>query len=338
MEVTAIQDSWCAVVNIYAATKKASSMWRRADKMLDSLNVRFETFFTGKDGNAMSLAHSACESGYRKFIAAGGDGTIHDVLEGIMLFVESRSFTDSPVSLSEFTLSVVPLGSGNDWIKTAGIPKDIAKAVSLFREGSIAKQDVVKASLLDPVHLPEEKVQRVSYMANVGGVGLDARVCERVNNAKKKGRSGKQLYVSALIHNIIHRAPASAKVVCDGKTIFAGSFLSMAFGIGKYSGGGMRQTPDAILDDGLLDICIIPELPLLKIAKEAPKLFNGRFNTVKELVMTRGKSITVLPYTDNPSNICSGEPVEVDGEVTGVAPVRFDVLEDQLNILVPTSL
>ena len=70
MEVTAIQDSWCAIVNIYAATKKASSLWRRADKMLDSLNVRFETFFTGKDGNAMSLAHSACESGYRKFIAA----------------------------------------------------------------------------------------------------------------------------------------------------------------------------------------------------------------------------------------------------------------------------
>ena len=90
----------------------------------------------------------------------------------------------------------------------------------------------------------------------------------------------------------------------------------------------MRQTPGALPDDGLLDITIIPELPLMKIAKEVPKLFNGRFLAVRELVTARSKSILVLPEGDV-------APVEVDGEVIGEAPVRFDILDHQLNILIP---
>lgn len=328
-------DSWCAVVNIYAASKKAVSLWDKAERILSSVGVSYKPMFTGDKGTAMDLTLSACGEGCRKFIAAGGDGTIHDVLEGIMVFVESRSFSDEPVSLSEFTLAVLPLGSGNDWIKTSGVPRDISKAALLFRDGVIVRQDVVKVSVLDPSAFPEEKVRKVSYMANVGGVGLDAKVCVMVNDAKNRGKSGKHLYIGALLHNIIHRVPSSAKVICDGKQIFDGSFLSMAFGIGKYSGGGMRQTPDAELDDGLLDMSIIPELPILKIAKEVPKLFDGRFSTVKELVTSRAKCITVIPNDENCSDNLQGEPVEVDGEVVGNAPVRFVVLENQLNILVP---
>ena len=98
----------------------------------------------------------------------------------------------------------------------------------------------------------------------------------------------------------------------------------------------MRQTPGAVLDDGLLDMTIIPDLKILKIAKEAPKLFTGRFLTVKELVTSRSRSITVLPYADDlPAVTVAGEPVEIDGEVVGNAPVRFDVIENQLNILAP---
>ncbi len=333
MQVTSDPYTWFAVVNIFAASKKAVSMWRKAEERLKADRIPFEAHYTGAEGNAMTQTFSACERGFRYFIAVGGDGTVHDVLEGIMSFVEAEA-GQKQLSPSDFTLAVIPVGSGNDWIKTAGIPKDVIKAASLFREGSIEKQDVVKVSLLDPASLPQENVLKVSYMANVGGIGLDARVCERVNKAKQRGRRGKKLYVSALLYNIIHRVPANARVLCDGRQVFAGSFLSMAFGIGKYSGGGMRQTPDAELDDGLLDMTIIPDLPLMKIAKEAPKLFNGRFLTVNELVASRSRSIVVLPYDDNLPCLCTeGEPVEVDGEVIGTAPVRFDVIGEQLNIL-----
>lgn len=338
MQVTSKQDSWCAVVNIFAASKKAASLWRRAEEKLKSDSIPFETFFTGDDGNAMNLAYSASEQGFRKFIAVGGDGTIHDVLEGIMFYIESCTFAGKPVSLSDFTLAVIPVGSGNDWIKTAGIPKDIVKAASLIKDGFVSRQDVVKVSLLDPQAFPEEKVLKLAFMANVAGVGLDANVCERVNKAKKRGKRGKKLYVSALLYNIIHRRPSFARIVCDGKQVFSGAFLSIAFGIGKYSGGGMRQTPDAELDDGLLDMTMIPDLPMRIIAKEAPKLFTGKFLTVKQLVTSRSRSITVIPYDESlPCKMTEGELTEVDGEVVGKAPVRFDVLEQQLNILTSRS-
>lgn len=324
MQVTFNPDKWCAIVNSFAASSKAASLWCRAEARLRSDGISFNTYVTGECGDAATLTYSACKSGCRKLIAVGGDGTIHDVLGGIMSFVDQ----DESVSLEDFTLAVIPVGSGNDWIKTSGVPKDIVKAAALLKSGRISKQDVVKVSLLDPSSLPQEKTMAVSYMANVGGIGLDARICVRVNAAKKQGKRGKILYVTSLLYNIIHRAAFSARVVCDGEEIFSGPYLSIAFGIGRYSGGGMRQTPGALPDDGLLDITIIPDLPLMKIAKEAPKLFNGRILAVRELVTARSKSILVLPEGDV-------APVEVDGEVIGEAPVRFDILDHQLNILIP---
>ncbi len=332
MEVSDNHDIWFAVVNIFAASKKAGKMWRRAEKVLRHDNVPFTSRRTGANGNAMNITCEACNEGYRKFVAVGGDGTIHDVLEGIMFYIESRNLVGDAVSLSDFTFAVIPVGSGNDWIKTTGVPHDVAKSAALLRRGHVSRQDVVKVTLLDCSALPEEKTFRIAYMANVGGVGLDARVCEKVNKEKKRGKRGKVLYVKALLYHILHRKPAFAKVVCDGKQVFEGSFLSMSFGIGKYSGGGMRQTPEAVMDDGLLDMTIIPDLPLLKIAREAPKLFSDKFWTVRELITSRSRSILVIPCGTDGKPVV-GEKVEVDGEVIGRSPVKFEILPSQLNIL-----
>ncbi len=334
MEVSSKSNVWFAVVNIFAASKKAGEMWQKVEKTLVKDRVSYDKRMTGKKGNALHLTGVACREGYRKFIAVGGDGTVHDVLEGIMLYIDERKAAGADISLADFTLSVIPVGSGNDWIKTAGVPNDINKAASLFSRGRIKSQDVVRVSVLDPNMLPEERILKVSYMANIGGVGLDARVCEKVNREKKRGKRGKILYVSALLYHIIHRIPAFAKVWCDGELVFDGAYLSMSFGIGKYSGGGMRQTPEAVMDDGLLDMTIIPDLPIMKIAREAPKLFTDKFWTVKELVTARCQNILVLPY--DPSNLDKtgfGEPVEVDGEVVGNAPIRFEIIPEKLNIL-----
>ena len=331
MGISDNQGVWYAVVNIFAASKKAAGKWMKAEERLKAEGVSYVEATTGHHGNARTLTREACAKGFRKFIAVGGDGTVHDVLEGIMFYLED---TRSEASLSDFTLAVIPVGSGNDWIKTAGVPNDVVKAASLFRNGRISRQDVVRVSILDPESFPEEKVLKLSFMANVGGVGLDARVCKMVNAEKRRGKRGKGLYVSALLYHIIHRVPAFARVVCDGRQVFDGSYFSMAFGIGKYSGGGMRQTPEAVMDDGLLDMTIIPELPLMKIAVEAPKLFTGKFMTVKELVTSRSREIIVIPYDEvlPCAHVC-GDPVEVDGEVIGNAPVKFEVLPSQLNVL-----
>ncbi len=334
MELYDKNSVWYAVVNIFAASKKAGKSWHKAEACLLRDSVPYISARTGEHGNAMNLTCAACAEGYRKFIAVGGDGTVHDVVEGIMIYIESRNVLGEKLLLSDFTLAVIPVGSGNDWIKTSGVPRDIVKAASLFKNGAIARQDVVRVTTYDPAALQEGKVLKLSYMTNVGGIGIDARVCQKVNKEKKRGKRGKWLYVSALLYHISHRVPLYAKVMVDGKEIFNGSFFSIAFGIGKYSGGGMRQTPDAIVDDGLLDMSIIPDLPIAKIAKEAPKLFTDKFTTVKELVVARGKQITVLSYDPGSGNkIISGDMIELDGEIIGNAPAKFEILPSQLNIL-----
>ena len=325
MDVSGRSKIWFAVINGYAASKKAASKWTKAEERMRARGIVFHGSRTGKAGNAMEITFDACMAGYRRFIAVGGDGTVHDVLNGLAAFVDSHD----RISFSDFTLGVIPVGSGNDWIKSTGVPKDICKAVDILEASVVRPQDVVRLSVLDFDALPQKKELAVSYMANIGGIGIDARVCEKVNALKTQGKRGKILYVTSLLRAISERKPALARVECDGKTVFDGAYLSMAFGVGKYSGGGMRQTPAAVLDDGLLDMTVIPDLPLRRIAREVPRLFTGTFLKVPELVVSRAKVVTVIPYDMG----CS-EPVEVDGEVVGKAPVEFRVLESQINIVV----
>lgn len=318
-----VLDTWFAVVNPYAGSGKTLSLWNNAEKALFGKDVSFKSQMTGYKFCAESMAYKACRKGYRKFISVGGDGTVHDVLDGIMKFLN-----ETPgVSLSDFYLAVIPIGSGNDWIKSHNIPKNISEVVSMIESGSFKPQDIVKVSTLDAKAFPEEKVLNSSYMINIGGVGIDARVCKKVNFLKNKGKRGKVLYLKALVECIRERVPVAQKVVCDGEVVFDGLYLSIAFGIGKYSGGGMRQTPEAVLDDGLLDLTVIPDIPMGIIARRIWKLFTGGFWTVKEVTKARGKSILVLPSEG------ASEPVEVDGEVLGDAPVKLEVLPDRLNVL-----
>lgn len=320
-------DKWLAVVNVFAASRKAGSIWKKAAVKLEQAGIDYKARFTGGEYNATELSRIAASNGYRRFIAVGGDGTIHDVLNGIAEYVYSTA--DESVKFSDFTMAVIPVGSGNDWVKSAGVAHDVASAVDQIVAGKVGHQDVVRVSVYDPDDADLNKIVAESYMANIGGIGLDARVCEIVNRKKERGFRGKKLYVSALLYCIKHRVPVHARVICDGNEVFRGKYLSMAFGIGRYSGGGMRQTSLAVMDDGLLDVTVIPDISLLTIAKEVPRLFTGTFHKVSVLTQARCRSVVILPDSGS-----DAEPVEVDGEVIGRAPVRMDVLEDQLNIIV----
>ena len=324
MEV-AKADIWFAVLNIYAASKRAESYWRNAEKKLKETGVVFHGNRTGRSGNAMEITFDACMAGYRKFIAVGGDGTVHDVMNGIASYLDWVKETGSALNFSDFTLSVIPVGSGNDWIRSTGVPKNVCAAAEVLAAGNIGCQDVVRMSVLDE----NDAEVSCSYMINVGGIGLDSRICEHVNYLKTQGKRGRILYLTSLFHAIRNRKSSNVKVVCDGRTVFEGPFYSIAFGVGMYSGGGMRQTPSAVLDDGLLDVTIIPELPMKRIIREVWRLFDGTFNEVPELVTGKYKEITVFPLGS------SMELVEVDGEVVGKGKSRFKVVESQINIVLP---
>lgn len=317
-----MKNRWIIIVNVFAASKKAGAYWSRTESLLKAGSVDYKCFITGVDGNACDLAREAAKAGYRRLVAVGGDGTVHDVLNGIMEYVDGPDASADGVSLNDFTLAVLPSGSGNDWIKSTGVPKDISEAVKMFVNGSFIRQDVARVQTLDGYGATSIR----SYMVNIGGTGIDADVCRVVNVNKKLGYRGKILYVTALLRCLAKRRPVAVRVLCDGEVVYDGNILSIAYGIGRYSGGGMRQTADAVLDDGLLDVTIIPDLPLMTIARKAPRLFTGTFTKVKELVVSRCRKVEVVPYVNCPYT-------EVDGEVIGQIPLCVEVLDGQLNVL-----
>ena len=321
---------WYAVVNPNAGSGKTVSEWPKASKTLSDNRIDFEYKTTWKMGAAVEITMKACAEGYRKFLAVGGDGTVHEVLEGIAKYVQISAVAKTldkesqKVALDDFTLAVMPIGSGNDWIKTLEIPKDFNKVAELMKTDSTGRQDVFCLSLRDD----NTSRNLESFMANVGGVGFDANVCKKVNFEKNTGKSGKVLYLKALISNILNFKTFDCVVEADGKEIFRGTTMSIALGAGKYSGGGMLQVPDAVLDDGLLDITIIPLMPLHRIIRAVPGLFTGKLlKDNPELISAKCSSLSIKPLS-SPAPL-----VEVDGEVVGNLPVSRERLDGQLRVL-----
>lgn len=315
-------ETWFTVVNPHAGSGKTITEWTKAERLFIRKGLSYTCEMSGGQYNAYRIALNAAKEGYRRFIAVGGDGTVHDVLDGILGHITGSG---SGETLSDFTLAVIPIGSGNDWVRGHGIPHDTETVVDMIAKGRFAGQDVVKVSLLKSAG--SEEAMKSTYMINVGGVGFDARVCERVNRQKAEGASGKLLYIKSLIYNLMHYHPSPMKVECDGDTVFEGPCYSIAFGIGRYSGGGLRQVPEAVMDDGLLDVTIIPALPVFRIIREAYKLFNGRLLTIRELISRKVRKVKVTPLTEH------AEIVEVDGEDLGALPVCLEVLPHQIRTL-----
>ena len=314
---------WYCIVNPHAGSGKTMSEWAVAEKYLTASGIPYKTALTNYKFHATLLAYEAALHGYRKILAVGGDGSVHEVLCGIMKYVDEMAEAASVPGQAgkraeDFTLAVIPIGSGNDWIKSNGVPHDTEAVVRMISEGSFAKQDVVRVE----TGIGSDGVS-VSYMANVGGVGFDSHVCERVNTLKERGKRSRSIYLGALLYTLFHTKSFHTRVVADGAVVYEGEIYTAAFGNGCYSGGGMRQVPQAVSDDGLLDYMIVPKASLLRILTQLPRLYNGTVNDSGLLLTGRCKCLEM-----------SGDNIaEVDGEVKGSLPLRITVTGQQLSIL-----
>ena len=305
---------WYFIVNPRAGSGRTMSQWVPAEKLLEQKGVPFVTALTDHKKHAEELAREAAAAGYRRIAAVGGDGSLHEVLGGICSWCE-----ESDTDPGEFWLAVVPIGSGNDWIKSCGVPDDVDEVVKLIAQESFGRMDVVRATSRDG---------RVTFMANCAGTGFDSHVCERVNRQKERGLRGRMIYLKALRYTIFHLKPINIIVRADDKEVFSGEVYSLATGNGPWSGGGLRQVPLARNDDGQLDYMIVPRAPLLKLVREVPRLLAGTAHESELILTGRCTTLQIAPLDE-----ASADLVEFDGEVEGRLPMIIALPGQQIRVL-----
>ena len=307
-------DCYFFIVNPRAGSGKTMYEWLPAERRLKRLGIPCDIAMTDHKRHATALAQHAAAEGYRRIIAVGGDGSLHEVFNGIC-----RWCAVTGVPTEEFLIGVVPIGSGNDWIRSLGVPNDTTEVVNMIHQGSVGVMDVMRV---------KSSGGKTAYMANIGGVGFDSHVCKRVNAQKESGRRGKLIYLNSLRYTVLNLKSIYISVVADGEVVFTGLCYSVAFGNGKYSGSGMRQVPLAVMDDGLLDYTIIPKAPLLKVVKELPRLFNGTLHQSEYVISGKCRSLQIVPMDEQ-----SGDIFELDGEIEGWLPMSIEVTGHQINVI-----
>ena len=304
---------WYTIVNPHAGSGKTMSKWVPAEEHLKKLGVPIHTVYTTHKHHAAELAAAAARMGYRKILAVGGDGSIHEVFEGVLSWCES-----SGVNPQEFYLALVPIGSGNDWIKSFNIPRDTIKTADILAKGNFVQEDVVRVKFADSV----------SYMANIGGIGFDSHVCEKVNFSKEQGKRKARIYLHALLNSLFTIKPFDVEFYTDDTLVYKGPVLDIAFGNGSYCGGGMQQCCLADPTDGILDAIIVPKIAISKLLPELPRIYNKSVNESKRIIYQRGKKFKIIPL-----NKASEDIVELDGEIEGRLPVEIELLPYHINVL-----
>ncbi len=302
---------WVAIVNPKARSGKLSKDWQFISEKLSSSGVDFDVKFTEHRYHAVELTIRALRDGYRNIISVGGDGTIHEIVNGI--------FFQKEVPTSEVTLAVIPAGSGNDWSKMFEVSLNYCDSIKAIGSGKTILQDIGKITYF------ESGVESVRYMVNIGGVGYDPEVCVNCNNLKERGGEGKMVYLRSALKALFSRSAVAMRVFVDGKLFIEDKIFSIALGIGKYSGGGMMQVPDAIADDGLINLTAIRNLSMFSVMYNFKKLFSGKIYEVKYVSHTMGRVITIETNTS--------DLVEIDGEVVGETPIKVEVLHKALRVV-----
>ena len=301
-----ILSSWSVIVSSRSGGGKAAHDWPVIAKMLTNKGIEYTEHITDHAYHAIELAREAVLSVYRKLLVVGGDGAVHEVLNGL--------YSQTEVSPAEVTVGLIPVGSGNDWSRLHEIPHDYSRAVDLIA----AAEEHVRAQDVARVDTRMDGRPYCRYMMNIGGLGFDSEVCHRFDLAKERGHASDRQYLKSLLSGFFSYKPLKFRVDVDGREFYRGVAFSVAMGIGKFCGGGMRQTPDAVPDDGLIDLTVVGKLSKWKFLVKVPSLFKGNIFKNKEVMHTRGRVIDVsaAPYSY----------MEVDGEPVGITPVRIEVI------------
>jgi len=313
MEQSEPRKEWLIIVNPNAGQGKGKKDWDRIAALLTQYAIEFVPRFTEKRRHAIELTRDGIRENYRKILVVGGDGTMNEVVNGV--------FTQTFCHTTDISLGMITVGTGNDWGKMFDIPTDYEGAVKIISAYRTRLQDTGIVTYYHGI------IKESRYFINIAGLGFDAVVVKRTNIQKDKGHKGKAVYMMNLLRSLLLYRHTVASVAIDGK-IIQDDVFTISIGIGRFSGGGMRQTPNAIPDDGLFDITIIRKIRKGDVIMSLKMLYDGTILDHPKISGYTGKEILI-----------DSDPLihlEADGESLGHSPIEFRILSKSVHIVYGT--
>jgi len=310
MQINTKLFNWQIVLNSNALFHQSSQFWRDIESKLQAVQINYHYHLTSTVSEAKKLIITLCEKGERHFIVIGGDGTLNIFVNAVM---ESR------VDSKDIYVALIPLGTGNDWSRSHGYATNYLDAVDSLSKGIFTNHDV---GLVETII--NDKVIDFRYFINIAGFGFDGAV---IFNAHKKTTQifRKQLYLLNLLKTLL--AYKSQSVMLKSTDInTTKNIFSIAAGICQYNGNGMCQCPEAISNDGLLDVVLIEKVSIPKVLLNIKNLFKGlHVKKLKEVSMTRTDNLEIItsPYVIG----------EVEGELLTTGNYRIRCLPSAINLM-----
>lgn len=260
-----------------------------------------------RPGHLTELAREAIRGGARQLVVVGGDGSVNEVVNGLE-------------GGEDVELAVVARGTGWDFVRTFGIPRDLDAAVAVALEGDVREVDLGRVT-----YRTWAGEEAVALFANVGSAGISGAIARRANDTSK-AFGGRVSYYWATLAVFFGWTAGELRVTVDGE-VRAGRMIDVMACNGRYLGGGMMMCPEAEPDDGLFDVMLIGDVTKRDLLLVLPKTYRGAHLPHPRLEVLRGAVVTV--ESEEPL------PVEVDGEQPGTTPARFEVVPRALRLRVP---
>jgi len=307
-------DKWFLIINPQAGGGKGRKHWPSIQKLLKHTGIEHEHAFSKYRGEAIEIAQKAVEEGFRKLVAVGGDGTANEVINGMFLQEE--------VPPESLIFAIIPVGTGNDWIKTHGIPNNYKKSILLMRAGITLVHDIGKI-----IYHNKEGEAQTRYFLNVAGLAYDAFVTKASQENNRWGHSA-MYYLYLIVRSVTKFKPTNVTINFDGQQM-EHPFYNITIGQCQYNGGGTRLVPQADPRDGQFALTLFKDISPWEVVFKAPQFYSGSVVKHKEAFVTQAKHILIQASEDKPAF------VEADGEFLGQTPVEFIMLPKAVQVIVP---
>jgi len=290
------------IVNPASAGGRLGREWPRIERLLRDSGVEVQPVFTEQPWHAIELAEAAVRDGEQVVAAAGGDGTVFETAMGLQ-------------RAGGGTLSILPLGTGNDVARTLGVPLRLPAAARVAAEGAVREVDLIRIG---------------EYLVpNAIGIGLTADISERAANIK--WIRGLVVYLATAVVSLVRFPTPRVRISSPDGVLYDGDMTIIAIHNGPTSGGGFRLTPQAVPDDGLLDLTLVPGIgPLGRV----PRLVAAMRGTLGD---KRGTIEGQFPWLE--LEFDETLAMHVDGNLAKLEPpgARFEVISRALKVKVPLS-